>query len=143
MDSIYTLSDLALMSGLTTRTIRSYLKSGQLCGEMKNGKWLFDEKQVSAFFNDPNVLPSIEAKNKAVLFDFLVNTHKKQNELCLVLDLAEQNPGAVSDFFCKTISQSKEGGIRYAYLNSKHNARIFLSGPQNVIAPILTAYFAR
>lgn len=37
----YTISEIAKMSGLTTRTIRNYLADGQVHGEKRDGKWEF------------------------------------------------------------------------------------------------------
>ena len=37
----YTINDIAMMTGLTTRTIRNYIKLGILNGEKEDGVWRF------------------------------------------------------------------------------------------------------
>jgi len=53
MDKYYTLNDLALMTGLTTRTLRNYLKMGILKGERIDGIWNFTEEEIAEFFDNP------------------------------------------------------------------------------------------
>lgn len=58
----YTLGHLSQITGLTDRTLRSYLKNGILEGEKINGIWHFSEEQLDAFFRHPAVRPSIQSK---------------------------------------------------------------------------------
>lgn len=44
MESFYTINEVATMTGLTTRTIRNYLKSGLINGQKVNGVWLFSSE---------------------------------------------------------------------------------------------------
>lgn len=53
MERKYTLNDLALMTGLTTRTLRNYLVQGFLRGEKTNGVWQFADADLDRFFSDP------------------------------------------------------------------------------------------
>ena len=46
---MYTLKELAIMSSLTERTLRSYLKMGILGGKKEDGIWRFDEADIEAF----------------------------------------------------------------------------------------------
>ncbi len=41
MYEYYTINHIALMTNLTSRTIRNYMKSGLLEGELMNGVWHF------------------------------------------------------------------------------------------------------
>lgn len=72
----YTLSQLALITGLTERTLRNYIISGILEGEKINGKWHFTSEQVDRFICHPSVRPSIVAKQNALIYDFLLKTRK-------------------------------------------------------------------
>lgn len=39
MNEFYTINDIATMTGLTTRTVRNYMKLGLLEGEKVDGVW--------------------------------------------------------------------------------------------------------
>ena len=86
MQEMYTINHVALMSGLSSRTIRNYIKMGFIEGEMINGVWHFSAEDVGAFFANPNVAPAIQAKRNALIFDFLSDDYKKQDEMCAVID---------------------------------------------------------
>ena len=90
---MYTLNELATMTGLTTRTLRTYLKTGLLSGEKTDGVWHFSEEDCEAFFSHPSVKPALQAKRSALVYDFLGNRFKRENELCVVLDLLPQAGG--------------------------------------------------
>ena len=53
MDRDYSLNDLALMTGFTTRTLRNYIKQGLLNGEKQNGVWQFTADEIDRFFRNP------------------------------------------------------------------------------------------
>lgn len=42
----YTIADIAEMTGLSTRTIRNYIKSGLLSGSKKDRTWIFSENSI-------------------------------------------------------------------------------------------------
>ncbi len=140
---MYTINDVALITGLTTRTLRSYCKTGQLSGEKIDGVWQFDEEAVDAFISDPNVRPSILAKNRAILFDFLNDTHKKTDAVCVMLDLpcAAAEAREASLYFCSEINKSSGGPLRFAFEETPSGGRGFLSGSPDVVLPMLNRYF--
>ena len=55
----YTLGHLSQITGLTDRTLRTYLSKGILEGEKINGVWHFTEVQLDAFFRHPSVRPAL------------------------------------------------------------------------------------
>ena len=58
-DSMYSLNELATMTGLITRTLRTYLKTGLLTGEKTDGVWRFSEEDCERFFSHPSVKPAL------------------------------------------------------------------------------------
>ena len=86
MDKYYTLNQVAMMTGLTTRTLRNYIKMDILKGEKIDGIWNFSEEEFAEFIQNPYVKPSIQAKNKAIVFDFLAQNEKRTNEICTIID---------------------------------------------------------
>ena len=142
MQDMYTINHVALMSGLSSRTIRNYMKMGFIEGEMINGVWHFSAEAVGDFFANPNVAPAIKAKRNALIFDFLADDDKQQDEMCTVIDqranLEEAN--AISEFFCDAINRAWSGVIRFGFSFNGNQARIILTGPEEAVQQLLTAY---
>ena len=86
-ENLYLISHLTLITGLTDRTIRNYIASGILKGEKINGIWHFTPEEVDSFIKNPAVRPSIVAKNNSIVYDFMLNDSKKEEETCVILDL--------------------------------------------------------
>ena len=103
---MYNINELAVMTELSTRTLRNYLKMGVLDGEKIDGVWQFSEEHLGEFFRNPVAAPSIQAKKSALIFDFLADRKKQTNEMCVVLDLAtdDEEAAEVSDFFCQAVN---------------------------------------
>ena len=140
---MYTLNELATMTGLTTRTLRTYLKTGLLSGEKTDGVWHFSEEDCEAFFSYPSVKPALQAKRSALVYDFLGNRFKRENELCVVLDLLPQAGEAeeVSAFFCKAVSAREGGNLRFTFKQTDGRVRVVLTGQEDAVSDILRAYY--
>ena len=142
MQELYTINHVALMSGLSSRTIRNYMKMGFIEGEMINGVWHFSAEDVGAFFDNPNVAPAIKAKRNAMIFDFLANDYKQRDEMCAVIDelatLEEAN--STSEFFCDVINREWQGVIRFGFSFNGNRARVILTGPEDAVQQLLADY---
>lgn len=144
MEKYYTINEISAMTGLTTRTIRNYLKSGLINGEKINGVWTFSSGDFSDMLANPAIKPSIQAKNNAVAYDFLVENKKKINKICTVIDLCidDEESSEISDFFCKTINNFNDSGeLAFKYEKNGRNTRIILSGTEETIIEILNKYY--
>lgn len=141
----YTINEVAMMTGLTTRTLRNYLKMGFLEGEKVDGAWQFCAEDITAFIENPNVKPSIQAKKKALVFDFLAQDTKRENEICTILDLYADEAEAeeVCAFFCQTINCSAGGKLHFSFERNGKNTRIILTGYEEAVMEILNAYYER
>ena len=80
MDRNYTLDDIALMTGFSTRTLRNYLTQGLLKGEKIDGKWQFTAGELDRFFAEPFVREGLRIKRNGIVFDFLADRSKNQAE---------------------------------------------------------------
>ncbi len=142
MDKYYTLNDLARMTGLTTRTLRNYLKMGVLKGERMEGVWKFTEEDVAEFFDNPYVISGVQAKNRAVVFDFLAENKKQTNEICTIIDLCvdQREAEEVAAFFCEKMS-NREERIKVSYEKNGTYVRVILRGFEDTVMEILNAYY--
>ena len=137
---MYTIKELSLMSGLTDRTLRNYLKLGFLKGEKKEGVWYFSVDQIEAFFTQDVVVAAMESNRKALVFDFLANDKKNKNAACIILDLPEDDSGRVSSFFCDAVS--KRNGLTMTFTKKKHRNRVILVGDENTVYDVISEYHA-
>ena len=135
----YTLGHLSQITGLTDRTLRTYLKNGILVGEKINGVWHFTDTQLDAFLRHPAVRPSILAKNNAIVYDFMLDTEKTEPRVCVILDIPDLDRDASSRFFCDAICYGNYRDLRFS-LDAVGSPRIILSGPAQQILSLVNSY---
>ena len=134
---MYTIDQLALITGLTTRTLRNYLKSGILAGSRDTGIWQFTEQQVSDFIAHPSVKPSIQAKQKAIVYDFLAGQDNSDQEMCLMFHrrLPREEAAEISRFFCQAAGSLSR--IRFSYSYEEGTAHFILKGGEEQVFGLL------
>ena len=142
MEKYYTINEVAMMTGLTTRTLRNYLKMGVLKGEKVDGVWNFTTEEFTDFLQNPCVKSSLQAKKKAIVFDFLVQNKKQTSEICTIIDICVESHEAevISSFFCEEINKRNEENINFSFERNGSHARVILKGYENTIMEILNAY---
>ena len=72
MDKTYSIEDLAGFTGLTDRTLRSYLQEGRLTGAKVDGAWRFSPEDVQRLFLDGGARRAMEANRNAKVYDFML-----------------------------------------------------------------------
>lgn len=135
----YTLSHLTQFTGLTDRTLRTYLSKGILEGEKTNGVWHFTETQLDAFFRHPTVRPTLIAKHNATVYDFLLDTKKPKPRICVILDLPGADRESVSEFFCDAITSRDFHDLHFSF-HGVEMPRVFLSGQPDEILSLVNSY---
>ena len=145
MEKYYTLNEVALMSGLTTRTLRNHITMGVLKGEKNDGVWRFSVEELEEFFQNPYVKPSIKAKKKSIVFDFLKQNKKQTNEMCTIIDINANltNAQKISTLFCEQISKLDGVNIQFSSETFHSCVRIILKGPEGVVMGILNSYYSK
>lgn len=133
------------MTGLTTRTLRNYIKDNILIGEKISGVWQFTEDDISNFITNPIVKPTIQAKEKSIISDFLNDNKKEKNQICSILDLyiSDMEAENVCNLFCNFINQKEDSNIKFSYKKNGKYTRIILSGDEDCIMEILNFYYKR
>ncbi len=144
MKESFSIQDLALMTGLSTRTLRNYLSAGFLSGDKSGGAWVFTASQVEDFLQNPAVKPAVRAKKNAIVYDFLGAKPDGEEKLCVVLNLSAQAAPAATAFFCERISQIKpESELHFASDPLGKGARLILSGAAKDVHGLLCAYYGQ
>ncbi len=139
----YTINHVTLMTGLTDRTIRSYISSGLLQGEKINGLWHFTPEQVDTFVRHPAVWPSIQAKKNSIIYDFLLDRKKNKEEICIILDLPEADSKATAEYFCYAIGGGDAEQIHFSFDSIQGEPRIILRGDPAQVLPLVNGYYAQ
>lgn len=144
-EKLYTVEDIANMTGLTSRTIRNYLKDGSLEGKKIGGQWRFTMKNIEKLFNNGTVTKDINDNHKQQVLDFIdgVNTDMRgEIQVCTIVDCYcddKHKAKELSDKLMTIINENGEetkGGARYTYdyIEEEGKARVTLfGGPAFVI----------
>ena len=140
----YNLNQVAMITGLTARTLQNHLKQGILSGEKINGVWSFTEEALNEYIAHPSVKQVIHAKHHSVVFDFLDDSFKKTNRICTIMDFPVSADEALSiaSFFSSMISSSGND-IEFRFINEKNLARFILSGSEEQVCHLMKAYYAQ
>ena len=140
----YNLNQLAMITGLTTRTLRNHLKQGLLKGEKIDGNWSFTEEELDEYLAEPSVKQAVMAKQHAVVYDFLADPFKKTNRICTIMDfpVSVNEALGIAKFFGKEISEHGRD-IEFRYINEKNYARFILSGSEEQVRVLMQAYYDR
>ena len=140
-EKLYLISHLVLITGLSDRTIRNYIASGILKGEKINGIWHFTPEEVDEFIKNPAVRPSIIAKNNSLVYDFMLNDSKKEEEACVILDLPKADIKETAEFFCYRISSGNFENINFSFDGYAKTPRIILKGKPSDVFGIIDEYY--
>ena len=136
MKELYTIQDIAIMTGLNERTIRKYLADGLLQGEKTDGAWRFTAEQFGAFLSQDMVRGSVQAKANAIVCDFLITDRRKESAACLILD--DPVPDGEEPVLRKNLEKQVNAlGLRWAYQYRNGQARSILSGPPAALGKLL------
>lgn len=139
----YLISHLVLITGLTDRTIRNYISGGILQGEKINGLWHFTPEQVEAFICHPAVRPSIQAKQNAVVYDFLLDNKKNDCEICLILDIPGRRREDVAEYFCYHISSEGFRNIHFSFDGVAKVPRVILQGDTAEVLRLVNGFMQK
>lgn len=140
MKTYYLISHLVLITGLGDRTIRNYISSGILRGEMINGMWHFTAEQVEKFICHPAVKPSILAKKNAMVYDFLLQDKKTSPQSCIIMDRPGAEEKETAEFFCCRISEGEYSNIAFSFDSVDKTPRVILTGDSGEVLKLVNEY---
>ncbi len=137
----YTINELALISGFTTRSLRNFISMGHLNGEKIDGIWQFTSQEIDAFLSNPNVAPGIKSKANALVYDFLADNEKKSNQICSILDyvMDDDEASKLSEYFCKSMESSQNAKFKFS--KQGKNVRIIISGPEDFVRDTIKGWY--
>lgn len=137
----YSINELAVISGFTTRSLRSFISMGHLKGEKIDGIWQFTPEEIEAFLSNPNVAPGLKSKVNALVYDFLADSEKKSNEICSIMDyvMEEDEASELSDYFCDKMNNTSNASFKL----TKHgkNVRVIIKGPEDYVVDTIKGWY--
>ncbi len=137
----YVLNQLVQFTGLTDRTLRNYITSGLLKGEKIEGVWHFTPEQVEAFISNSAVRPSIVAKHHSHVYDFLLDMKKSDEQMCIILDIPEDDQQKTSGFFCERMNRGN-AEVSFSFHYKKPHSRVILKGAPAAVLALVNEYYA-
>ena len=144
MKETFSINELAMITGLSTRTLRNYLSMGVLKGEKADGAWTFTPEQVEEFTQNKAVQPSMRAKKHAIVYDFLGTKPFNGDRMCVVLDLTGEEAAGAPMFFCGRINGcTPEAELHFASEPMGKSVRLILSGSPKDVTDLVNGFYAR
>jgi excisionase family DNA binding protein len=148
LEKLYTVEDIAKMTGLTTRTIRNYLKDGSLEGKKIGGQWRFTMNNIEKLFNNGTVSKDIQDNKKQQVLDFVDGVNTDMNgsiQVCTIVDYycdKIESAKQMSDKLIAVINTNNEetkNGAKYSYeyIEKESKARFTLFGTPSFIIDTL------
>jgi len=142
MKEFFNIEDVAMITGLSTRTIRHYIADGFLEGDKSTGAWQFTADQLDVFLQKEVIKPAVRAKRNAIVYDFLGSKPQTQGKICVVLDLPSSHEMETMMFFCKYISELEpDAELRFASDKLGKGLRVILSGSDKDVMELLNQYY--
>ena len=135
MEKLYTVSDIAQITGLTERTIRNYIKDGKLQGKKVGVQWRFTEEDIGNLFEDSSVSSEVMENNYEKITKFIKQKPIAGTGVVVVNEFAEDEKeleikvNKIIDF----INENKDFRFSYQYFKEDKIAQFILIGDIKLI----------
>ncbi len=144
MKDSFGIDAIVMMTGLSDRTIRSYIADGFLQGDKSSGSWQFTAEQVDAFLNNKTVLPALRSKKNAIVYDFISEVPIDADKMCVVLNLASETAGSASALMCEYLADMEPiAELHYASDRIGQGVRITISGCTSDVMALMNRFYSR
>ena len=135
LDTLYTVEDIAKMTGFTSRTIRNYLKNGTLQGQKIGGQWRFTMENIKRLFDSGNFSGDFSRKNKQQVLNFINGVNpviQGKTRVCAVIDRYCENQKQGHQVYEKLVEviNSREDGAPpvkcdFEFMGKENKARFY------------------
>ena len=128
MDKYFTVEEVAVITGLTSRTIRNYLKNGTLTGRKLGGQWRFTEVEVQALFRIPGMGENAADRRQAVAA-FLAEEDSPHPRACSLAEIPCSRVAAeiLRERLMAYAALHTGIFVEYHYLPARQKARFFFT----------------
>jgi len=141
VEKLYTVEDVAQMTGLTSRTIRNYLADGRLTGRKVGAQWRFTEENIFAIFTDASTARTSKGAADDVQA-FLKPQSRSSVSVCSVIDCPAESSDAVAALVQKLTDQYNgfgDSSLKFNYtFDEEHSvARFTIIGEIAMVAKMI------
>ena len=135
-EKLYTVADVARVTGMTSRTIRNYLKDGTLTGQKIGVQWRFTEDEVQKLFSRQQ--PGSSSPTQLVR-SFLGRDECDATAVCMLIDLPGMTQQEGLEVFARLQEQEVSGDllISYEYHETGSLFRIAVSGELAAVTDLM------
>ena len=135
-EKLYTVADVAQVTGMTSRTIRNYLKDGTLTGQKIGVQWRFTEDEIKKLFSRQAPGQSSPAQ---VVKGFLGEQERQKAAFCALLDFPGVTELEGMELYQKLQEERGEGisSMSYEYHDDGQLLRIAVSGDTGAVMDLL------
>jgi excisionase family DNA binding protein len=130
LEKLYTVSDVAQMTGLTERTIRNYIKDGKLQGKKVGVQWRFTEEDIENLFQDPSVSGKVMENNHEKITRFIEQKPIAETGAILINEAVENEKELEKkvEKIIRFVNQSENFRFSYQYFKEDKIAQFILIG---------------
>ena len=131
-EKLYTVADVAQVTGMTSRTIRNYLKDGTLTGQKIGVQWRFTETEIKKLFS--RQAPG-QSSPSQIMKGFLGCQEREKEALCVVFDVPAVSELESMELYQNLLKQRDEEQIvmSYEYHDEGQLLRIAMSGEAEAV----------
>lgn len=140
--SYYTVEDVAKITGLSTRTIRNYLKDGKLQGKKVGVQWRFTEDNIKELFSFGDISDSMHEARHQMVLDFLQKKKIEEPEACAIYAIPCSSGEQAQDL-CQPVLEfvnriKSQGKLNFSFQYLDGAARFYLVGEPGLVQRALT-----
>lgn len=128
---LYTVADVAELTGLTSRTIRNYLKDGTLRGKKIGVQWRFTEEDINRLFSEVDEAGAKILKPEDVISEFLKPREREGTECCFAWDIPffdEKDIDMVCSEVKQMMAEEKDMFFAWEIMREQQVLRVAASG---------------
>ena len=135
-EKLYTVADVAQVTGMTSRTIRNYLKDGTLTGQKIGVQWRFTEDEIKKLFSRQT--PG-ESSPSQIVRGFLGEQERETDAFCALLDVPGVTELDGMELYQKLQEKRSEGisSMSYEYHDEGQLLRVAVSGDTGAVMDLL------
>ena len=135
-EKLYTVADVARVTGMTSRTIRNYLKDGTLTGQKIGVQWRFTEEEIKKLFS--RQMPG-QSSPSQIVKGFLGEQERETPAFCVLMDVPGVTELEGVELYRK-LQEEKSERIRYMsyeYHDEGQLMRIAVSGDMGAVMDLM------
>lgn len=135
-EKLYTVADVAEVTGMTSRTIRNYLKDGTLTGQKIGVQWRFTEDEIKKLFS--RQMPG-QSSPSQIVRSFLGEQERERDAFCALLDFPGVTEADGVELYHRLQENRGDGiaSMSYEYHDEVQLLRVAVSGDTKAVIDLL------